>query len=134
MYSKITIVGNLGRDPEMRFTPQGQPVTSFSVASNRRYTSGGGEQASETTWFRVTFWGKQAENCNQYLHKGSKVYIEGRLTPDKSTGGPRVWEKEGKANSSFEVNGQMVIFLDTRSEGGGSSGDASQPDEEDLPF
>ena len=74
MYQKIIIVGNLGRDPEMRFTPEGNPVTSFSVAASRRY-----KDKDETTWFRVTVWGKQAETANQYLQKGSKVLVEGRL-------------------------------------------------------
>ena len=74
MYSKIIIIGNLGRDPEMRFSPSGDPVTTFSVATSRRY----GDK-DETTWFRVSVWGKQAESCNTYLSKGSKVLVEGRL-------------------------------------------------------
>ena len=83
MYHTIIIVGNVGRDPEMRYTPAGQAVTSFSVATNRNYTNSAGAQVKETIWFRVSAWGKQAETCNQYLHKGSKVLIEGRLTPDQ---------------------------------------------------
>ncbi len=94
MYHTIIIVGNLGKDPEMRYTPSGQAVTSFSVASNRKYTSSNGEQVNETIWFRISAWGKQAEICNQYLKKGSKVLVEGRLTPDKNTGGPRIWQKQ----------------------------------------
>ena len=89
MYHTLIIVGNLGKDPEMRYPPSGQAVTSFSVATSRQYTSGSGEQVKETIWFRVSTWGKTAEVCNQYLKKGSKVLIEGRLTPDKATGGPR---------------------------------------------
>ena len=77
MYHTIIIVGNLGKDPEMRYTPSGQAVTSFPVATNRQYTTGSGEQVKETIWFRISTWGKTAETCNQYLKKGSKVLIEG---------------------------------------------------------
>ena len=73
MYHSLTIVGNVGREPEMRYTPSGQAVTSFSVATERKYTSGNGEQVKETIWFRVSTWGKQAEICKQYVKKGSKV-------------------------------------------------------------
>ncbi len=81
MYHKIIIVGNLGRDPEMRFALNGQPVTSFSVASNRRYTGADGQTVTETIWFRINVWGKQAETCNQYLRQGSRVLVEGTLIP-----------------------------------------------------
>lgn len=142
MFHTIIIVGNLGKDPEMRYTPSGQAVTSFSVASNRKYTSSNGEQVNETIWFRVSAWGKQAEICNQYLKKGSKVLVEGRLTPDKNTGGPRIWQKQdGSSGASFEVTAGTVRFLSTRSDGdgGGSvasdSGDmATAPAEDDIPF
>ncbi len=117
-FHTVILIGNLGRDPEMRYTPSGQPVTSFSVASNRSYTDSNGQKADETIWFRVTAWGKQAEICNQYLRKGSKVLVEGRLVPDKN-GGPRIWTKQdGTASSSFEVNASTVRFLSTRGEGG----------------
>ena len=107
MYQKLIIIGNLGSNPEQRFTPSGDPVTSFSVATSRKY----GEK-DETTWFRVSVWGKQAESCNQYLHKGSKVLVEGRLRPDES-GNPRVFErKDGSSGASFEVTAESVRFLD----------------------
>ena len=83
---KVIIIGNLGRDPEMRYTPSGQGVTSFSVASNRRYRTADGEQREETMWFNVNAWGRQAEICNQYLTRGSQVYIEGTLTTRVFTG------------------------------------------------
>jgi single-strand DNA-binding protein len=141
MFHTLIIVGNVGRDPEMRYTPSGQAVTSFSVASNRKYTSSNGEQVNETIWFRVSAWGKQAEICNQFLKKGSRVLIEGRLTPDKATGGPRIWQKQdGSSGSNFEVNAQTVRFLTTRSESdaGGASADAADmttaPAEDDIPF
>lgn len=142
-YHTIIIVGNVGRDPEMRYLPSGQPVTSFSVASNRQYTGNNGERVKETIWFRVTTWGKQAENCNQYLKKGAKVLIEGRLTPDKETGGPRVWTtQEGQPRSSFEVNAVTVQFLSSRGEGDGPSSSGGEmgggsfvgAPEEDIPF
>jgi single-strand DNA-binding protein len=141
MYHTIIIVGNVGKDPEMRYTPSGQAVTSFSVATNRQYTSGNGEQVKETIWFRVSTWGKTAEVCNQYLKKGSKVLIEGRLTPDKNTGGPRIWTKQdGSAGASFEVTAATVRFLSSRAEGGEggpvSAGmDATEmPPEDEIPF
>ena len=76
MYQKVIIVGNLGGDPELRYTPQGDPVTSFSVATNRRWTGRDGQPGEETCWFRVSVWGKQAESCNQYLSKGRQVLVE----------------------------------------------------------
>ncbi len=142
MYHTIIIVGNLGKDPEMRYTPSGQAVTSFSVATNRKYTSSNGEQVNETIWFRVSAWGKTAEICNQYLKKGSKVLVEGRLTPDKNTGGPRIWQKQdGTSGASFEVTAGTVRFLTSRGEGDSGGGapvtdasDFSGPAEDDIPF
>lgn len=141
MYHTIIIVGNVGKDPEMRYTPSGQAVTSFSVATNRQYSTGNGEQVKETIWFRVTTWGKQAEVCNQYVKKGSKVLIEGRLTPDKATGGPRTFTRQdGSAGASFDVNATIVRFLSSRSEGGeggqmvGGMEGAEIPAEDDIPF
>ena len=142
MYHTLIIVGNVGKDPEMRYTPSGQAVTSFSVATNRQYTTGNGEQVKETVWFRVTTWGKQAEVCNQYVKKGMKVLVEGRLTPDKGTGGPRVWTKnDGTPAASFEVTAGTVRFLSSRGEtsdmsmqSGGGYESAEIPPEDDIPF
>jgi single-strand DNA-binding protein len=143
MFQTIILAGNLGRDPEMRYTPTGQAVTSFSVATNRQYTNNNGETVKETIWFRISAWGKLAETCNQYLKKGSKVLVEGRLTADASTGGPRVWTgQDGQPRASFEVSAQTVRFLSTRGEvesglGGGApaadEGLASAEDES-VPF
>jgi single-strand DNA-binding protein len=138
MYHTIIIVGNLGRDPEMRYTPAGQAVTNFSVATSRQYTGSDGNQVKETIWFRVSAWGKQAETCNQYLKKGSKVLVEGRLTPDPSTGGPRLWQRQdGTTNASFEVSANTVRFLSSRGEDEGSypAGDSHMVAEsDDIPF
>jgi len=142
MYHTLIIVGNVGKDPEMRYTPSGQAVTSFSVATNREYTTGNGEKVKETIWFRITTWGKQAEVCNQYVKKGMKVLVDGRLTPDKGTGGPRVWTKnDGTPAASFEVTAGTVRFLSSRgetsdmsSQGGGSYESAELPPEDDIPF
>jgi single-strand DNA-binding protein len=118
MYQKIIIVGNLGRDPEMRYTPQGKPVTSFSVATNRRWTNADGTPGEETVWFRVSTWGRTAETCNQYLSKGRQVLIEGQLRPDPETGGPRIWTgNDGIARASFEITAFTVKFLGGRGEG-----------------
>ena len=140
MYHTIIIVGNVGKDPEMRYTPSGQAVTSFSVATNRQYSTGNGEQVKETIWFRVTTWGKQAEICNQSVKKGSKVLVEGRLTPDKATGGPRTYTRQdGSAGASFDVTAGTVRFLSSRGEGGegqvmGGMEGAEIPAEDDIPF
>ena len=142
MFHTIVIVGNVGKDPEMRYTPSGQAVTSFSVASNRRYTSSNGEQVNETIWFRVSAWGKQAEICNQYLKKGRMVLVEGRLTADPNTGGPRVWSgQDGQPRTSYEITAQTVRFLSQRGEsdsGANSAADAGDmavaPAEDDIPF
>ncbi|MBU4352898.1 MAG: single-stranded DNA-binding protein [Nanoarchaeota archaeon] len=117
-YHTTIIVGNLGKDPEMRYTPSGQAVTSFSVAVNDDYTSNNGEKVKRTIWYRVSAWGKQAEICNQYVKKGSKVLVEGRLTADPATGGPRIWTgQDGSARASFEISAQTVRFLSSRGDG-----------------
>ncbi len=143
MYQRIVLVGNLGRDPEMRYTPNGTPVTSFSVATNRKYTASDGQMKDETLWFRISVWGKQAETCNQYLTKGQKVLVEGSLVGDEN-GGPRIWTgQDGKPRASFEVRAQTVRFLGRREGGdmGAAAGttvptipNAEPQSEEELPF
>ena len=128
MYQKIVIVGNLGDEPTMRYTPSGQAVTNFSVATNRTYNKND-QQVKETVWFRISAWGRQAETCNQYLKRGSKVLVEGRLTADPATGGPRVWAgQDGAQRASFEISALHVSFLST-------NGESSSPNEDDeMPF
>jgi len=141
-YQKIIVTGNLGRDPEMRYTPSGQAVTSFSVAVNESYTNANGEKVKKTIWFRVTAWGKQAEICNQYLKKGQQVLVDGRMSADPATGGPKVWTKQdGSTGSSFEITASTVRFLSSRNEGeggpiagGGGMEMAELPPEDDIPF
>lgn len=134
MYHTLIIVGNLGRDPEMRFTPSGKAVTNFSVASNRTYTGSDGNQVKETIWFRVAAWGRMAEVCNQYLRKGSKVLVEGRLIPGDD-GSPTVWTKQdGTPASSYEVSASTVKFLSSRGDNGSSEHAESSSTEDDLPF
>jgi single-strand DNA-binding protein len=128
MYQKLILIGNLGRDPEMRYTPEGNPMSNFSMATSRKY----GDK-DETTWFRVTVFGKQAENCYQYLRKGSKVLVEGRLYSD-SNGNPNVFQrKDGSYGSSYEVTAENIRFLSPRSEDT-SSGFGTMDDDEDIPF
>jgi len=139
MFQKLILVGRLGRDPEMRYTPTGQAVTSFSVATDRQYTDQGGKPVKETVWFRVTAWGKLAETCNTYLQKGKMVLIEGRLTVDAKSGGPRVWTgQDGQPRASYEVTAQTVKFLSGRSEGGSGEGGMEEDVEagptEEIPF
>ncbi len=103
--NKVMLIGNVGGDPEMRYTPSGKPVTSFSLATSRRYTTSGGESKEETDWFRISVWGKLAEVCNQYVTKGRQVYVEGRLHA-------RSWEgQDGQARTSLEVTANQVLFL-----------------------
>jgi single-strand DNA-binding protein len=139
MYQKLTIVGNLGADPQMRYTQDGTPVTSFSVATNRRWTNRDGSEGEETVWFRITAWRRLGEVCNEYLEKGRQVLVEGRLRPDPETGGPRVWTgRDGEPRASFEVTAQTVKFLGRGVSAPGAGGaDIPQepPEEEDeIPF
>lgn len=135
--NKVMIIGNVGTEPEMRFTPNGNPVTSFRVATNRVYTTPEGERKQETEWFTVVAWNRLAENCNQYLTKGQRVYAEGRLQT-------RTWEgQDGQQRSRSEIVANRVLFLDrqatapTPGEGSGeSSPSPSEPEPavEDVPF
>lgn len=110
---KIIIIGNLGRDPEMRYLPSGESVTSFSVASNRRYRSPEGENREETTWFNISAWGRQAEICNQYLTRGSQVYIEGTPSVRSYQG------NDGQNRVSFDVRLLNMQMLGSREAGPG---------------
>src|SRR5574341_689496 len=115
MYQQIIVVGNLGRDPEMRYTPSGTPVTSLSVATNRKYTGSDGQVVKETTWFRVSVFGKSAESSAQYLKKGNACLVEGRMTPDKATGRPRIFTRpDGTQGTNYEVFANTVRFLSSR--------------------
>ncbi|MCH7587086.1 MAG: single-stranded DNA-binding protein [Chloroflexi bacterium] len=138
MFQKVILVGNLGRDPEMRYTPGGQAVTNLSVATNRRYTDSSGEQRDETVWFRVSVWGKQAEATNQYLSKGRQVLVEGRLIADEN-GNPKTFSRQdGTTGAAFEVSAQTVRFLGGRSDAESMDefpGSSSMPESaDDIPF
>jgi single-strand DNA-binding protein len=104
-FNKIIVVGNLGRDPELRYTPQGTPVCSFSVATNEKRKDRAGEMQDFTTWFRVTLWGRQAETASQYLTKGRPIYIEGRLRLEEWT------DKDGKPRYTLEVHATDMQFI-----------------------
>ena len=120
---------------QVRFLPiVPQPVTTLSVATNRRYSGTNGQPVKETAWFRVTVWGKQAETCNQFLHKGSKVLVEGRLTPDPETGGPHVCENNGKHGASYEVTASTVRFLSSREDGEEGEAIGAGLADSDIPF
>ena len=141
--NKISLIGNLGRDPEVR-DYQGTKVASFTLAVNEKYTKSNGEQIDKTEWFRVTFWGSTAEIVEKYLKKGSRVYVDGRLSTSEFL------DKEGKNRVSLEVRGQNITLLGTS--GGGSpvsesnnlsssdendnmvNNDPTKKDEDDLPF
>ena len=125
--NKVFILGNLTRDPELRYIPSGQAVTSFSVAVNRTYNARSGERKTETDFLRVVTWGKQAENCNQYLRKGSSVFVEGRLQG-------RSWQaQDGTKRTTMEIVAQNVQFLSksTRTKQS-ENGDAGNNKEETI--
>lgn len=106
--NKVMVIGNLGRDPEMRYMPSGRPVTSFSVATSRSWTNADGERREETEWFNVVAWGNLAEICKQHLHKGQQVYVEGRLQT-------RSWEdSEGRKRFRTELVANEMILLSNR--------------------
>ncbi len=136
MYQKLTVVGNLGGDTNMRYMPDGTAVTNFSVATSRRWTDKkSGELVEETTWFRVSVWGKQAETSNQYLAKGSKVLIDGRLRPDPQTGSPRTFTRQdGSVGASFEITADVVRFLSPRDENGNVPAGGAGQEEDEIPF
>ena len=114
--NKIIVIGNVGRDPEMRYTAGGQAVTSFSVASNRRYRGSDGEQREETDWFNVSAFGRLSEICNQYLTRGQQVYIEGRLRGRSYT------DRDGQPRISLDVTLSEMQMLGRRGDGEGSGG------------
>ena len=131
-YSKITIIGHLGRDPEMRYLPSGDPVTDFSVATSERRRSADGQAQEQTTWFRVSAFGKLAETCNQYLHRGSYVYVEGPLSQ-------RDWtDREGATRTSIEVRARELRMLDRRGDDDGATApaptSAAPPIGDEVPF
>ena len=136
----MTAIGNLGTDPEMRYTPNGSPVTSFRLATTRSYTAGDGERRQETEWFTVVTWNRLAELCNQHLSKGRKVYVDGRLQS-------RSWEgRDGVTRFRVEIVANQVLFLDrppaSPLSGDDPASDATPPDDfsqeaenpDDLPF
>lgn len=139
-FNRVTLVGNLGRDPEMRYLPNGDPVTEFSVATTDRWRTRDGQQQEQTTWFRVNAFGKLAETCNSFLHKGSYVFVEGTLSQ-------RDWtDRDGKTRSSLEVRARDMRMLDRRGDtgelgaeaaGGGPNPSAPVADDsnmDDIPF
>ena len=139
---KIILIGRLGSDPNMKYMQDGTPVTNFSLAVNRTWKGPDGERRERVTWFRVTVWRAQAEACNQYLSKGRQVCVEGRMNPDKETGGPKVFTRnDGSMGASYEMTALSVEFLVDRSDSdsGGTPRDADVPpeaniDEDSIPF
>ena len=144
-FNKIIVVGNLGRDPELRYTPQGTPVCSFTVATNEKRKDRAGEMQDVTTWFRVTLWGRQAETASQYLAKGRPIYVEGRLRVEEWT------DRDGKQRYALEVKATDMQFIgggrtDEAAASGGAGGATSkaspserqqpEPDlsDDDIPF
>src|SRR5947208_8077607 len=141
--NKVMVIGRLGKDPEMRYTAGGSPVTTFSVAAGRQWKDGAGETREETEWFNVVTWNKLAEICNEHLHKGSRVYIEGRLQTHQ-------WQdQEGQTRYRTEVIASDMIMLDSRgaresgpydpydhrsSGGEGPQRSSSDIGDEDIPF
>lgn len=133
--NKIMIIGNVGTDPEMRYTPNGNPVTSFRLATSRAYTTSDGERRQETEWFTVTAWNQLAESCNQYLSKGRRAFVEGRLHANEWKG------NDGQTRFRNEIVASRVIFLDrsgaaepSADEVAGEAGAADSLTPDDLPL
>jgi single-strand DNA-binding protein len=125
--NKVMVIGHLGREPEMRYTPSGRPVTTFTVATSRSWNTADGERHSETEWFNVVSWGNLAEICKQYLTKGKQVYIEGRLQT-------RRWEdKEGVKHSTVEIVANEMMMLGERREGSNQNHAGDEPVVSDEP-
>lgn len=123
-FNKIIVVGNLGRDPELRYTPQGVAVCNFSMATNEKKKDKSGELQDVTTWFRITLWRNQAENAAKYLAKGDSVYIEGRLGVEEWT------DRDGNNRFTLEVQGTEMQFISTKpKDGDGASGAPAHQDE-----
>src|SRR5947207_6274263 len=118
MLNKIMLIGNLGKDPELNVTSDGTPVTKFSLAVNRKYKASNGEQKEETEWFNIVAWRQLAEICERYLHKGSKVYIEGRLTQRKYT------DREGVQRTAVDVIANDMQMLDSKASSASSSSES----------
>jgi single-strand DNA-binding protein len=112
--NKVILIGNLGKDPEVRFTPGGQAVANFTIATNESWTDKQGQKQERTEWHRIVVWGKLAELCGEYLSKGRQCFVEGRLQTREWT------DKEGKKNYTTEVVAQNVQFLGSRGEGAGA--------------
>jgi single-strand DNA-binding protein len=126
--NKVMIIGRLGRDPEMRYTPSGRPVTTFSVATSRSWNTSDGERRTETEWFNVVSWGSLAEICKQYLTKGQQVYIEGRLQT-------RQWDDaDGGKHTSTEIVANEMIMLSERRDTGEAAPDFEVGEEDEFPF
>jgi single-strand DNA-binding protein len=125
----IFLAGNLGRDPEVRYTPNGTAVARFSVATNEKWTDRDGQLQERTIWWQVSMWGRQAESVSQYLKKGNQVFVEGRMDPDPETGGPRLWTgRAGGTQASYEIVARTVKFIGRR---GGAA--RFEPRDEDIP-
>lgn len=125
--NKVMIIGNLGKDPEMKYNAEGKPITTFSVAVSRSWKTPDGQQSEETEWFRVVAWERLAETCNEYLHKGSKVYIEGRLKTRKWTA------PDGQERQMTEVIASDMQMLDSRQQGGDDGGGGGYRSERPAP-
>ena len=128
--NKIMIIGNLGRDPEMRYTPSGRPVTTFTVVTNRSWNTADGEKHTEAEWFNIVSWGNLAEICKQYLTKGQQVYVEGRVQT-------RRWEdNEGVKHTSIEIVASEMMILGDRREGAPNNhtNEVVSPEEDEFPF
>ena len=128
--NRMMVIGNLGTDPEMRYTPNGNPVTSFRIATTRTYTSGDGERQQDTEWFTVVAWNQLAELCNQYLTKGRRAYVDGRLHSNSWQG------TDGQTRFRNEIIADRVLFLDRQPTSPSTSEDQdpSSIEAEDLPF
>jgi len=137
-YASTTIIGNIGKDPELKFLPNGNPVCRLSVATNENYTNNKGEKVKKTTWWNVSVFGKQGEAVASFKHKGEEVHVVGRMQSDPLTGGPRIWTgQDGTARASYELVAREITFIGKPNGARPASQDGTEGNdmgEDDIPF
>ena len=135
-FQQITLVGCLGKNPELRYLSDGRPVANFSIATNRKWNNQDGTKGEETTWWRISVFGNQAEACAQYLAKGRQVLVTGRMRPDPATGSPRVFTRnDGSPGASYELTATSVQFLGSRADAAPDApAQQTEADSEGVPF
>jgi single-strand DNA-binding protein len=134
-FLQLIVEGRLGKDPELKYLPSGMAICNFTIATNEKYTKQSGEKVDQVTWTRVSVFGRTAENCNTYLHSGSKALCVGKLNPDEN-GNPRIWTKsDGTPAANYEMKADRVVFMDSKGDVVGEAGNAAPSEiDDEIPF